>query len=146
MNEHLHRLYIDYIRTRRKKIPEDQFHYLAKLYPAILICMSDGKLDKEEWDGIVMATRGLAQEFVRSPKDNRDHIAMIFRTEIRYLTDNVDKWHRKFLGALHQALQNNPLDQEFVMDSMYLFANITDGISEEEEEKINELARRLEIE
>lgn len=145
MDEHIHQLYIDYIRARKIKIPEDQFVYLTKLYPAILICMSDGKLDKEEWDGIVMATRGLASEFVKSPTDNRDMIAMTFRTEIRYLTDNVDKWSRKFLSALAHSIHNNKLDQEFVVETMYLFANITDGISDEEEEKIKELARRLDI-
>ncbi len=145
MDEYVHQLYIDYLRNRKIKLPEDQFEYLTKLYPAILVCMGDGKLDKEEWDGIVMATRGLAAEFARSPSDNRDMIAMSFRTEIRYLTDNVDKWQKKFLSALHHSLKDKPLDQEFVMETMYLFANIAGGISDEEEDKIKELARRLEI-
>ena len=145
MNEHLHLLYLEYIKNRRIKIPEDQFNYIARLYPAILVCMSDGVLDKEEWDSVVMATRGLAAEFVKSPLDNRDMIAMSFRTELRYLIDNVDKWKKKFLHALHYALKDNPLDQEFVLETMYLFANIAGGISDEEEQAIRELADRLEI-
>lgn len=145
MTPQLHQLYIEYIKSRKIKIPEDQFNYLAKLYPALLVCMSDGVLDKEEWDGIIMATRGLSSEFVKSPEDNRDMIAMSFRTEIRYLLDNVDKWSKKFLNALHASIQDNKLDQEFIMETMYLFANITDGISDEEQEAINKLAHRLEI-
>ncbi|MEP2023821.1 MAG: hypothetical protein ABJH98_16265 [Reichenbachiella sp.] len=145
MTPQLHQLYIEYIKSRKIKIPEDQFNYLAKLYPALLVCMSDGKLDQEEWDGIVMATRGLSAEFVKSPDDDRDLIAMSFRTEIRYLLDNVDKWSKKFLNALHASIQGNKMDQEFIMETMYLFANITDGISDEEEEAIRKLAHRLEI-
>ena len=145
MTPQLHQLYIEYIKSRKIKIPEDQFNYLAKLYPALLVCMSDGVLDKEEWDGIVMATRGLSAEFVKSPEDDRDMIAMSFRTEIRYLLDNVDKWSKKFMNALHASIQDNKHDQEFIMEAMYLFANITDGISDEEQETINKLAHRLEI-
>lgn len=145
MNVQLHQLYLEYIKHRKIRIPEDQFHYLAKLYPALLVCMSDGVLDKEEWDGIVMATRGLSAEFAKSPEDDRDMIAMSFRTEIRYLLDNVDKWSKKFLNALHNSIKDNTLDQEFVLETMYLFANIADGISDEEQEAINKLAQRLEI-
>jgi hypothetical protein len=145
MNVQLHQLYLEYLKARKIKIPEDQFEYLAKLYPALLVCMSDGVLDEEEWNGIIMATRGLSSEFVRSENDNRDMIAMKFRTEIRYLLDNVDKWNKKFLNALHSSLKGNTLDQEFVMETMFLFANIASGISEEEEEAITKLARRLEI-
>lgn len=145
MDEQIHQLYIDYIKSRKIQIPKDQFIYLTKLYPALLVCMSDGVLDKEEWDGIIMATRGLAVEFVKSPSDDRDMIAMSFRTEIRYLLDNVEKWNKKFLNALHHSMKDKPMDQEFVLETMYLFANIADGISDEEQEAINKLAARLEI-
>lgn len=145
MDGQLNHLYIDYLKVRKIRIPEDQFIYLARMYPALLVCMGDGVLDKEEWDGIVMATRGLAAEFVRGPEDDKDMIAMSFRTEIRYLLDNVDKWKKRFLNALHNDLQGNDLDKEFVLETMYLFANIAGGISDEEQDTISELARRLEI-
>jgi len=146
MDEQIHQLYLDYINSRKIQVPKDQFVYLTKLYPALLVCMSDGVLDKEEWDGIVMVTRGLAAEFIRSPLDNRDMVAMSFRTEIRYLLDNVEKWNKKFLNALRHSIEGNSLDQEFVLETMYLFANIAEGISDEEEEAINKLAVRLGIE
>ncbi|UXP33538.1 hypothetical protein N6H18_06170 [Reichenbachiella agarivorans] len=145
MDEQIHQLYLEYIKSRKIIIPEDQFVYLTKLYPALLVCMSDGVLDTEEWDGIIMATRGLAAEFVKSPSDDRDMIALSFRTEIRYLLDNMDKWKKKFLNALHHSIKDNELEQEFVLETMYLFANIAGGISDEEEDAILSLARRLEI-
>ncbi|MCV9388461.1 hypothetical protein [Reichenbachiella ulvae] len=145
MDKQIQQLYKEYTHYRRILIPEDQFVYLTKLYPAILVCMSDGVLDKEEWDGIVMATRGLAAEFVKSPNDDRDMIALSFRTEIRYLIDNVEKWRKKFLNALENSLKDKPIDQEFVLETMYLFANIAGGISDEEEESIKSLAHRLGI-
>ena len=50
------------------------------------------------------------------------------------------------MNALHASIKDNKLDQEFVMETMYLFANIAEGISDEEQDEINALARRLEIE
>ncbi|PIB37110.1 hypothetical protein BFP72_17710 [Reichenbachiella sp. 5M10] len=144
MDEQIHQLYTEYIKYRRISLSKEQFVYLTKLYPALLVCMSDGVLDQEEWNGIVMATRGLAAEF-ESPTDDRDRVAMAFRTEIRYLLDNIDKWNKKFLNALQHSIKEDPLDQEFVLETMYLFANIAGGISEEEEASIRSLSNRLGI-
>jgi len=145
MDGQIKMLHREYVKSRKIQISEDQFDYLARLYPALLVCMSDGVLDDEEWDGIVMATRGLAAEFVKSPDDDRDMIAMSFRTEIRYMLDNVDKWRKKFLNALHHDLQGQDLDKEFVLETMYLFANIAGGISDEEQDAINDISRRLDL-
>ena len=146
MSNQIDLLYEEYKKSRKTNLDREQFTYLTKLYPALLICMSDGVLDEEEWEGIVMATKGLAEEFVRTPEDDKELIAISFRTEFRYLIDNIEKWQKKFLNALNDSIKDNQSDKEFVLECMYLFANAADGISDEERDKIDVLARRLNLE
>ncbi len=146
MSNQVDLLYEEYKKSRKISLDREQFTYLTKLYPALLVCMSDGVLDEEEWDGIVMATKGLAEEFVQSPDDDKDMIAIAFRTEFRYLLDNIDRWQKKFLNALSDSIKDNQSDKEFVLECMYLFANAADGISDEEQAKIDSLAQRLNLE
>lgn len=146
MGDQIDLLFEEYKKSRHTNLDREQFAYLTKLYPALLICMSDGVLDDEEWEGIVMATKGLAEEFVRTPEDDKEEIALAFRMEFRYLIDNIEKWQKKFLNALNDSIKDNQSDKEFVLECMYLFANAADGISDEERDKIDVLARRLNLE
>jgi len=146
MSNQVDLLYEEYKKSRKISLNREQFSYLTKLYPALLVCMSDGVLDEEEWEGIVMATKGLSEEFVNGPEDDKELIAIAFRTEFRYLLDNIDKWQKKFLNALNDSIKDNQSDKEFVMECMYLFANAADGISDEEQSKIDDLAHRLHLE
>ena len=146
MSNQVDLLYEEYKKSRKVHLNREQFSYLTKLYPALLVCMSDGVLDEEEWEGIVMATKGLSEEFVNGPEDDKELIAIAFRTEFRYLLDNIDKWQKKFLNALNDSIKDNQSDKEFVLECMYLFANAADGISDEEQSKIDSLAQRLNLE
>jgi len=139
-------LYAEYTKVRKPRLNEEQFAYLTKIYPALLICMSDGLLDQEEWEGIVKITYGLAEEFVVLPTDDKEIIAVAFRTEFRYLLDHIDKWSKKFLNALKDSIKDDKDDKEFVLETMYLFANIAGGISSEEQHEIDRLTQRLELE
>lgn len=145
MNEQVEQLYKEYSKIRGVRLTEEQFVYITKIYPSLLVCMSDGVLDKEEWEGIIQITNGLAEEFV-TPENTRESVAMIFRTEFRYLLDHIDKWNKKFLNALRDSIKDNESDKEFVSETMYLFANIADGISEEEQDEIDSLSKRLGLE
>ena len=35
----------EYLRLRKSNLSLDQFTYILKIYPSLLVCMSDGKLD-----------------------------------------------------------------------------------------------------
>ena len=73
-------------------------------------------------------------------------MAQLFRTEFRYLLENIDRWKKRFLNALKSHLEDQTDDKEFVLEAMYLFANAADGISDEEHEIIEELSERLSLE
>ena len=144
---HIESLLQEYQRIRRVEINRDLFVYILKLYPALLVCMSDGKLDDEEWDSVMKLARGLAEEYSELiPGADKEKIAQNFRTEFRYLLENVERWQKKFLSALRGYIEDSRDDKEFIMESMYLFANAADGISMEEQQAINNLADRLDLE
>ena len=82
---------------------------------------------------------------MNSPTDDKELIAVAFRTEFRYLLDHIDKWRKKFLNALKDTIKDDKMDKEFVLETMYLFANISGGISPEEQSEIDSLSHRLEL-
>ncbi|MCP4460734.1 MAG: hypothetical protein GY816_22345 [Cytophagales bacterium] len=144
---HIEALLQEYQRIRRVEINRDLFLYILKLYPSLLVCMSDGKLDDEEWDSVMKLAKGLAEEYAELiPGTDREKIAQNFRTEFRYLLENVERWQKKFLSVLKGYIEDSRDDKEFIMESMYLFANAADGISMEEQQAINNLSDRLELE
>ena len=133
---------------RRVELNRDLFVYILKLYPALLVCISDGELDDEEWDNLMKLARVLAEQYSELIPDmvDKEKIAQNFRTEFRYLLENVERWNKKFLNALKGYIEDSKDDKEFIMESMYLFANATDGISMEEQQVINNLADPLDLE
>ena len=122
----------EYLKTRKSDLSLDQFTYIIKIYPALLVCMSDGKLDKEEWDGVLSISKGLALLYLdQMPNASAEKIEQLFRTEFRYLLENIDKWEKKFLNTLKNYLNEHEDEKEFVQEAMYLFANAADGIAHE---------------
>ena len=147
MKQQVELLFEEYLKIRRIDISLEQFIYLLNLYPSLLVCMSDGVLDKEEWDGVLRIADGLADAYVESPDpDAKAKMAQLFRTEFRYLLENIDRWKKKFLNALKNRLEEHTDDKEFVMEAMYLFANAADGISDVAQSTIEELSERLSLE
>ena len=144
---HIEALLDEYQRVRRTEINRDIFLYILKLYPSLLVCMSDGKLDDDEWENVMKLAKGLADEYASLiPGADKDQIAQNFRTEFRYLLENVDRWNKKFLNALKSYIDESRDEKEFILETMYLFANAAEGISMEEQQAINNLVDRLELE
>ncbi|WP_258102605.1 hypothetical protein [Marinoscillum sp. MHG1-6] len=137
-------LFEEYKKVRNIDLSLDQFTYLLNLYPSLIVCMSDGVLDKEEWDGVNKLAKGLTLNFCDDlTPDESDRMEQRFKNEFLYLLENIEKWKKKFLNALKSHIEDSEMDKEFVLESMYLFANAADGISDVEQDAINELADRL---
>ena len=86
--------------------------------------------------------RGLAEEYAGLiPGSDKEKIAQNFRTEFRYLLENVERWQKKFLSALKGYIEDSRSDKEFILESMYLFANAADGISMEEQQATSSCPR-----
>ncbi len=147
MQSQIEILFKEYHKNRNIQLTLEQFIYIASLFPSLLVCMADGKLDKEEWEGIMLITDNLAEDYAaENLAINEEELARTFRVEFRYLIDNLEKWDKKFLNALREHIQENHNEKEFVSETMHLFANISDGISSSEQNTIDELSKRLSLE
>lgn len=144
MKSQAEQLLEEYKKVRNVEISLEQFTYLLNLYPSLIVCMCDGVLDQEEWEGVLRLARGLSLEYGDGlDAEGKEKLEQSFRTELRYLLDNIEKWQKKFLNALKNHIKDSQSDKEFVLESMYLFANAADGISAVEQETIEMLTERL---
>ncbi len=146
MSSPLTSLLAEYNHERPVTFNIDQFSYILNLFPSLIVCMCDGVLDPEEWEAVEQTTKGLIDEFGQSLSEvEKDLMSQNLLEEFKFLIQNQDKWKEKFLGALRFWLLTHEEDKEFVLESMYLFANIADGISEVEQKTIDELSRQLNL-
>ncbi len=148
MTPQIEKLFKEYKRIRPVKIDIQQFTYLVNLFPAMLVVMSDDVLDATEWEAVKSLARAMAQSLPeeRLEPEEQEGLERVFITEFRYLLDNTERWRSKFLNALSNIVNENNQSKEFVLETMYLFANASDGISVEEQTAINDLSRRLNLE
>lgn len=134
-------LYDTYLSSREIHLSFPQFLNILNLYPSLLVCLSDGVLDKEEWEGLMKIARNLA--VYEETDEEIEDLQKMYQVEFRYLIDHIDQWQTPFLNALKDHMTRAEGDKEFVLESMYLFANAANGISEVEREKIQVLSEEL---
>ena len=140
-------LYQEYLNYRKTDLTKDQFIYILNLFPSLLVCMSDGVLDKEEWDGVMRIADGMAEEYAITAIGNeKESLSQNFKEEFKYLLENFERWKMKFLNTLKSYLNKHTEEKEFVLETMYLFANASEGISDVEKETIDELSEKLLLE
>lgn len=146
-NTHIQNLFEEYLKKRGVKLSKEEFCYIILLFPSLLVCMSDGKLDAEEWNSILSAAESLALEFSDDNlgESDKDDLSQVLRIEFRYLLDNISRWTNKFQNALKHHLAEAPEDKEFIYETIHLFANSADGISDIEQATIDELINKLSL-
>ncbi|WP_340154040.1 hypothetical protein [uncultured Marivirga sp.] len=141
-------LFKEYTQDRYIKLNREQFVYIVNLFPALRVVMSDGIMDQEEWITVKRLAKILGNEFASEDlgEEKEENLMLIYRAEFRHLLKNLDKWQSKFLTALKDYFNENVTSKEFVVETMYLFASASDGVSVEENEVIEYLTKELELE
>lgn len=141
-------LFKEYTQERFIKLNREQFVYIVNLFPALRVVMSDGIVDQEEWVTVKRLAKILGDEFATEDlgEEKQENLMLIYRAEFRHLVKNLDKWQSKFLAALKDYFNENDTSKEFVVETMYLFASASDGVSEEENEVIEFLTTELGLE
>jgi len=134
-----------YAQERFITLNKEQFIYIVNLFPALRVVLSDGILDREEWDTVKRLAKILGDEFasIDLGEEKEENLMLIYKGEFRYLIKNLEQWEARFLSALKEYFEENEASKEFVMETMYLFAHASNGISEEENETINYLTETL---
>ncbi len=141
-------LFKEYTRERFINLNKEQFVYIVNLFPALRVVMSDGIVDQDEWVTVKRLAKILGDEFASDDlgEEKEENLMLIYRAEFRHLVKNLDKWQDKFLAALKDYFNENEPSKEFVVETMYLFASASDGVSEEENEVIEFLTKELGLE
>lgn len=141
-------LFKEYTQERYIKLNKEQFVYIVNLFPALRVVMSDGIVDQDEWVTVKRLAKILGDEFASDDlgEEKEENLMLIYRAEFRHLVKNLDKWQDKFLAALKDYFNENEPSKEFVVETMYLFASASDGVSEEENEVIEYLTKELGLE
>jgi hypothetical protein len=138
----------EYQRERNIVLNEEQFAYLINLFPSLLVVLSDGIIDREEWVTVKKLAKILGTEFASADLgiEKEENLSLIYRAEFRYLLKNREKWEDKFLNGLKKYFDQNDGSKDFVMETMHLFAHASDGISEIEDKTIQMLCEKLGLE
>lgn len=141
-------LFKEYTQERFIKLNKEQFVYIVNLFPALRVVMSDGIVDQEEWITVKRLAKILGDEFASEDlgDEKEENLMLIYRAEFRHLIKKLDKWEDKFLAALKDYFNENGSSREFVVETMYLFASASDGVSQEENEVIEYLTKELGLE
>jgi tellurite resistance protein len=141
-------LFKEYTEDRFINLNKEQFVYIVNLFPALRVVMSDGIVDQDEWVTVKRLAKILGDEFASEDlgEEKEENLMLIYRAEFRHLVKNLDIWQDKFLAALKDYFKENEPSKEFVVETMYLFASASDGVSEEENEVIEFLTRELGLE
>ena len=145
-SEKIIKLRSTYEKEREHKLTTEQFSSLVLFFPSLLIIASDGEVDDEEWVYVNYLAKFIADTFKNDiSAEARDELESQYLIELTFLVNNLPTWEQPFLDALQDYISFNESVKEDVEDILYLFAEASDGKSEEEEEKIEELKEKLQI-
>lgn len=135
-------LFEKYQRSRKTVFSFDQFKNILRLFPSLLVCLSDGTFNREERVGML---QNFKTSLLHQSGQITEEVLALFIKEVDYLASSQNYWKHDFLTALKYELMHSPDDKEFIMESLYLFANINNGICDREQDQIDELVSELSL-
>jgi hypothetical protein len=140
-------LYTTYSEKTGKFIEKDFFESVLLFFPAISIVACDDVIDEEEWLNLDNLTEFMSRSHRDRFKNDPDQCPLkdVFTEHINFLAHNIKFWEPVFLNALKVYLQNEEQFKELVYEVIETFAELSDGISETEEKKIETLSSYLEL-
>lgn len=143
----LNGLFEEYKKVSNSKLNSEQFSTLVMFFPALLIIASDGVIDQEEWIYVKYLSKFMADTYKKElTEQDLASLNQAYYDELEFLIDNLDAWESRFVDSLGKHLNEFPGQKETVMETLHLFAEASDGESEEEADKIEELSQKLQLE
>lgn len=140
-------LYLEYQQERNAKISKEQFTSFVVFFPSLLVIISDGVVDMEEWEYLQQLSLFMAKSFKKegdSPQSVNE-LSKCYLLEISYIIKHLKDYQEDFLLSLKSYLEENPEDKASVYDTIRLFADASEGTSKEEEAKIISLSDYLHL-
>lgn len=140
------KLYHQYKNVRSIPFDEEQFTSFLAFFPVLLVAASDGVVDREEWRYCQTLAGGLVASYGQySEEQSADALTRLYRKEFVFLLSNLEDWEEEFLLALEVYFQLNPYAKKFVTQTVYLFADASEGICEDEQNTMEYLCLRLKL-
>lgn len=144
--EYLDKLFADYVNETGTNIEREYFDVLLLYFPCLMVAASDGVVDDEEW----VYVRYLAKFMTERHQDKLTHkefevLRETFYRELQYLVTNLDTWKDKFIASLKDYLSDYEWMKDDMEEILEVFADASDGISQEEEEMMDFLRKELEL-
>lgn len=143
----LDELFEEYKKVSGSKLTGEQFNTLVMFFPALLVIASDGVIDQEEWIYVKYLSKFMADTYKKvSTEQELAQLNQAYYHELEFLIDGLEEWEGRFIDALGKHLTQFPDQKDTVVETLHLFAEASDGESDEEVEKIEELTEKLKLE
>lgn len=140
-------LYQSYYDERKVKMTEEQFITFAVFFPTLLVIISDGVVDMEEWEYVKQLARFMAKSFKDNEKSevDVDELTKTYLYEISFLLKFQRDWQATFIEGLKEYVRERPEVKSSILDTIELFAEASDGTSDDEQEKIDFIKKELSL-
>ena len=145
-------LFEEYVEHTESKLEFRFFPTLITYFPGLLIIAADGIVDEEEWyhveQLVTFMTKTFESEIANEIEEEK--LAKEFLANMQILVDSLKTWEEKFLDALGVLFDEMDEDdtednKELVYEIMEMFAESSEGVSDEEQEKIDAISERLNL-
>jgi hypothetical protein len=140
-------LHTEYVKVSSTKLNAEQFGTLVMFFPALLVIASDGVIDQEEWVYVKYLSKFMSDTYKKNLTETElAALNQSFYKDLEFLIDNLDTWETRFVKALRTHLDENTHQKELIVETLHLFAEASEGESDDEVEKIEELCEKLALE
>jgi len=139
-------LFTEYQKVSSTPLTQEQFQTLVLFFPSLLVLASDGVIDQEEWVYVKYLAKFMSDTYKKDLTDvELAALNQNYYKSLELLIDSLDTWEDRFLDALKLHLEEFPFKKETVTETLHLFAEASEGESDDEIKKIEEIAERLNI-
>lgn len=144
---HISALFQKYKEHRPVPFTEEQFTSFLVFFPALMMAASDGIVDREEWSYCQKLAFGLVASFQEEGGKTgfNEELKRQYRREFIYLLSRMEDWEEDFLQAVEEYFLQYPYAKKFVSQTIFLFADASNGICEDEENTMEYLFMRLKL-
>jgi hypothetical protein len=145
MHQEISEIYAKFKSQTPTELSEEHFERMVFYFPAILVVLSDGKVDTQEWIYIKYLAKFIAETFTQKTEAEQQKLTEMYVEALSFLVQNATIWENKLLGALKEILSHSPEIKEDVHESLYLFAEASEESSDAEKRKIEQLCLILNL-
>ncbi|GAB4398170.1 MAG: hypothetical protein OHK0053_16230 [Microscillaceae bacterium] len=140
-------LYADYYQGRKAALTLEQFTLFAEFFPALLVLLSDGVIDEREKSYLSRLSDSLANIFEEDGLSlvHIEQLKKIFAQEFEHLIAQLDQWRERYLEVLQAHLTTYPESKEVILDTLHLFAEVSQDVDDAECRMIAFLTRKLDL-